>query len=334
MFGQEQFQFCKMCLVLVVLEPLAVLAARPSEGCLRGVMRVLVCVDSGQCSEILVDFVGQYCWPDNSSFLVLTVESPLDIGEEEANLEILKAIKERQQTKSEALVNQAVESLKGKLSGHELDSRIESSHNTAEAILEAASDWKADLIVIGSHNKVGIQRLLIGSVSSSVMLKSTCSVHVVKFEKQDSAQDQHVLVALDQSEYADRVIDFIADRPWPSETKFKFFSVAEGASALLAQENPLAVINSVQDRDEMYQKLHKFLGEKAGAFMSRVEGANVEIVVKDGDPREVILAEIEHWPARQVILGSRGKSNLERILLGSVSHAVMSYSPCNVEVVK
>ena len=48
------------------------------------------------------------------------------------------------------------------------------------AIVDAAREWPADLIVIGSHGRKGLDRLLIGSVAESVVRHAPCSVHIVR----------------------------------------------------------------------------------------------------------------------------------------------------------
>jgi nucleotide-binding universal stress UspA family protein len=48
------------------------------------------------------------------------------------------------------------------------------------AILEAAAEHHSDLIVLGSHGRRGLQRLLHGSVAEEVIRRSTCPVLVVK----------------------------------------------------------------------------------------------------------------------------------------------------------
>ena len=48
------------------------------------------------------------------------------------------------------------------------------------AIVDAAREWPADLIVIGSHGRRGIDRLLLGSVAESVVRHAPCSVDVVR----------------------------------------------------------------------------------------------------------------------------------------------------------
>ena len=50
----------------------------------------------------------------------------------------------------------------------------------ATAITKAAKDWPADLIVIGSHGRSGMQRALLGSVAEGVMRNASCPVLVVR----------------------------------------------------------------------------------------------------------------------------------------------------------
>jgi nucleotide-binding universal stress UspA family protein len=50
----------------------------------------------------------------------------------------------------------------------------------AHAIIGSARDWGADLIVLGSHGRRGLERLILGSVADSVVRRAPCSVHVVR----------------------------------------------------------------------------------------------------------------------------------------------------------
>jgi nucleotide-binding universal stress UspA family protein len=51
-----------------------------------------------------------------------------------------------------------------------------------DVILQAATDWPADLIVIGSHGRSGLGRVLLGSVAESVVRQAPCPVLVVRKE--------------------------------------------------------------------------------------------------------------------------------------------------------
>ncbi|MGI9427801.1 MAG: universal stress protein [Bythopirellula sp.] len=52
--------------------------------------------------------------------------------------------------------------------------------NAAESILQLAKEAKADLIVIGTHGKTGLRRLLMGSVAEQVVRRAECPVLTIK----------------------------------------------------------------------------------------------------------------------------------------------------------
>jgi nucleotide-binding universal stress UspA family protein len=51
---------------------------------------------------------------------------------------------------------------------------------THEEILRAARRWKADLIVIGTHGRTGLSKLLMGSVAGRIVSNATCPVLTVR----------------------------------------------------------------------------------------------------------------------------------------------------------
>ena len=62
----------------------------------------------------------------------------------------------------------------------------------AAEIAAEASEWRADLIALGSHGRRGMERFLIGSVAESILKTSPCNVLVVPHAVQPSAEDHHV----------------------------------------------------------------------------------------------------------------------------------------------
>ena len=70
--------------------------------------------------------------------------------------------------KAEQLVQRAAEQLQA------------AGFQTAIATIEQASEWHADLIVMGSHGRKGLDRFLLGSVAESVMRYASCSVEIVR----------------------------------------------------------------------------------------------------------------------------------------------------------
>jgi nucleotide-binding universal stress UspA family protein len=58
---------------------------------------------------------------------------------------------------------------------------VESEARTG--ILDVASEWHADLIVLGSHGRKGLQRFMLGSVAESVARGAYCSVLIVRSDQ-------------------------------------------------------------------------------------------------------------------------------------------------------
>ena len=54
-----------------------------------------------------------------------------------------------------------------------------------ERIIDSAAEWRADLIVVGSHGRSGIPRFLLGSVAEFVARHAKCSVEIVRASLRD-----------------------------------------------------------------------------------------------------------------------------------------------------
>ena len=66
----------------------------------------------------------------------------------------------------------------------------------------------------------------------------------------------------------------------------------------------------------------------------RSNGLKVTTAVEQGEPKSKILDAAEQWHADLIVLGSHGRTGLERFSMGSVSDAVARHAPCSVEVVR
>ena len=63
--------------------------------------------------------------------------------------------------------------------GFKVDTAVEVG-DIRERIIDAAEEWGADLIVVGSHGRSGIPRFLLGSVAEFVARHAKCSVEIVR----------------------------------------------------------------------------------------------------------------------------------------------------------
>jgi nucleotide-binding universal stress UspA family protein len=143
-------------------------------------MRILVPIDESKFSEAAVGSVAARPWPPDTEIRVLHVVEPpsLLLGREmtvhDPEFEaVWKALREQ----AKDLVAKATERLRR--SGVTVTPGLVEGDPKSK-IIDVASDWRADLIVLGSHGRKGLDRFLMGSVSEAVLRHAHCSVEVVR----------------------------------------------------------------------------------------------------------------------------------------------------------
>src|SRR5215510_6200192 len=119
-----------------------------------------------------------------------------------------------------------------------------SAGNPADAILEKARTWQADLIVIGTHGRSALARVVLGSVSLKLVREAPCSVRVVRASKHD--RSIRLLIGTDGSSEADAAIDEVCRRSWPTGTEVQVVAVHEVLVPLGAER--IAIGGRLYDR--------------------------------------------------------------------------------------
>jgi nucleotide-binding universal stress UspA family protein len=82
-----------------------------------------------------------------------------------------------EKTEARQLVEQVATELRK--DGFEAETSIQIG-DVRECIIDAAEEWGADLIMIASHGRRGLQRFLLGNVAESVARHAKCSVEIVR----------------------------------------------------------------------------------------------------------------------------------------------------------
>ena len=144
-----------------------------------------------------------------------------------------------------------------------------------------------------------------------------------------------ILLAVDGSACGDAAVEEILSRPWPANSEVRI---------LTAFEIPGAVgMEPWVPTPEYFEKIEATVREGAEAVTKRAvvrlrEGANTKLeissVIIQGAPAQVIVEEAERWGADLIVMGSRGLGAWNRLLLGSVSSAVVHHAKCSVEIVR
>jgi len=78
--------------------------------------------------------------------------------------------------------------------------------------MRMADDWRADLIVVGSHGRSALTRLVLGRVSQQVATESRCSVRVARHVTARGHTPMRIVIGVDGSRGAEAAVDAVALR--------------------------------------------------------------------------------------------------------------------------
>lgn len=290
-------------------------------------MKILIALDvSHQCREIIAELAARP-WPAGSSFLLIHVLDPFPFAK--APISLQRAKKE-----AEALLKNAGKRLCAE--GWAVDEEVVLGR-ARQAIAKIAGSWKANLVVVGSHEAGALTRLFLGSTARAVLRDAPCSVEIVRPRLDEAGPvrdaEMKILVGTDGSEYSTIALQSLASRPWPEGTKFKVISLPEPFMPL--REFPYLEMKEIERLNaSTIHDAERYA--KAGAEILRKNGLNVDTDTPlpcDSDAREIVK-EAEKWGAHMIVVGSHGLRGFDRWTLGSVSEHVALHAPCSVEVIR
>lgn len=199
-----------------------------------------------------------------------------------------------------------------------------------ELTCSTARERAAELIVVGSHGRTGIRRFLLGSIAERIVSHASTSVLVARGD--GSAPFASVLVASDFNALSARALAQAQHFSAPDArvTVVHAWHYPAGAWSLAAlgerthatEALESALIEPPRTRGEA------LVADEAAA------GRAIEFRLLQGPAAEVVtdLATAEH--ADLIAVGTHGRHGLRRIVLGSVSGAIVRHAPCSVLVAR
>ncbi len=154
-------------------------------------MKVLLAVDGSPCSKLAIDSIAGRVWPADTVFKVLTVLEPFHpelAGWHSGYVPLALEAQQERLNEARTLVEETAALLATSCQqpGTEAVSSEVLEGNVKERIVECAREWHADMIVMGSHGRQGIEKLFLGSVSQAVLTEAPCSVEIVKTNAQSN----------------------------------------------------------------------------------------------------------------------------------------------------
>ena len=142
-----------------------------------------------------------------------------------------------------------------------------------------------------------------------------------------------ILLAIDGSRCSDTAVEEVTRRPWPAGSSLKVLTVFE-PPVVPTPETWALPASYYEEMDAALRKQGQNIIDSAMQKLKSNKTLSLSSIIVFGSPRPVILDEAESWGADLIVVGSHGYGTWKRLLLGSVSQAVVSHAKCSVEVVR
>ena len=136
---------------------------------------------------------------------------------------------------------------------------------------------------------------------------------------------RHILIAHDGSEAARKAFGMATQLAVATGAKLSLLSVARPPEI----GDDIETEAMVERSQEQFQQLHDTLRREQEAL-----GRTLDTEIYVGHPAEQILRYADDYQVDHIVIGHRGKSVLQRWLVGSVSRQVIDHARCSVTVVR
>lgn len=179
-------------------------------------------------------------------------------------------------------------------------------------ILKHAAAEPPDLIVLGSHGRSGVARLLLGSVAENVVREATCLTLVVRGAEGVSPSIKRVLCPVNFTDLSRQCLEVSSEVAVGFKAKLDIVHAAEPKS---------------RDLEADYQRLCGWVSDETRQRCDLVE------TVREGGAAEQIVLLAREKAVDLIVLGARHNPFLEFTTLGTTTERVIRHSSCSVLLV-
>ncbi|QFU83118.1 universal stress protein [Natronorubrum aibiense] len=222
---------------------------------------------------------------------------------------------EQREADADAVATEAVDA------GCAAESVVQTGRPASE-ILSYVDEADADAIVVGTHGRTGLRQALLGSVALEVIRDARQPVLTVGRETvdRDSIRIDDVCLATDGSVGANAATEHA-------------LSLAEACDATI---HALYAVDVSPKADAIRENFLEHGEQTTAAIEERAAGRGLETerTVTEGAAHEVILDYVDAEDVDVLVMGTESKSNLERLVLGSVSQRVVPAASVPVMTVR
>ena len=211
--------------------------------------------------------------------------------------------------------------------GVEADKPIIKFGNHYDKIIQVSNKEDVNLIIIGAGAKLKKDIFKLGTTAEKLVRRSDKPVLVVK-KGSDFKNIKSILCPVDFSEESTLALNNSINIARRYNAKLMILGVLEpsklGFKGLNLKWDEIDALNKVEFEKEMASYLENF----------NLIDVNFKSIIKTGDPAKKILRTIKKRNCDLLVMGSSGKSNFHRMIMGSVTEKVIREVPCTFLTLK
>ncbi|MGQ4555570.1 universal stress protein [Halobellus sp. GM3] len=273
------------------------------------IRRILVPVDGSESADSALDHAITLAGALDAEVHLVAVVDPYG----------LSTVTERREVEDEleAVVASAAERVRE--AGVSVETAVEAGFPHKE-ILRAVAERSIDMIAMGTHGRRGLDRYVLGSVAEKVVRLSPVPVLTARVGATGERPYREIVVPTDGSDAAapaERLGVDLAGR---------FDAVVHALSVVPDRRF------RTSETDSAYEEAAQSAVDRVGECGARI-GVETDGAVEHGVPHRAILDHCEAAGADLVVLGTHGRTGVERFVLGSVAEKVVRLSETPVLVV-
>jgi nucleotide-binding universal stress UspA family protein len=214
----------------------------------------------------------------------------------------------------------------------------------AEVITNYADSHSTDLVVVGAKGLRATLGILLGGVAQQIVEYALCPVLVVRAPYNGIHK---VLLVTDGSESSQKATQFLTHFPFYKNVKIYIAHVLS-PTPQLKTENVLRTweisYESIQDYPdsseenfnaqlELEEENGRNILKQSTQILDSCNRSSTSVLLR-GDAATEIIEYSKKFSIDMIIAGSRGLSQMQSWLLGSVSRKLVHYAPCSILLVK
>lgn len=206
-------------------------------------------------------------------------------------------------------------------------SHIKRGMAAAPVIVEAITELDCDLVIMGTHGRRGLNRMLTGSVAQEVVHHSPVPVLTTRAVEGDASLPHKVLAAVDFSETSLVAVDWASNLAASLDGEVTLLHVFEP----LVYPDFYVLESTIEDREDIRDHC---LGSLSAIAAERLANVPSAVAVITGHVAQKISSYAHDNEYDLVVLATNGLSGLSHAVLGSVAERVVRLSKVPVLTVR